>query len=167
MTLPPLRALTSRPVASQVASQSEHDARASGCREWVWPNATTRSRVVLTVLCGARVSRPRTAGDQRSPAVSGRPAVQPSGGVGTPAPSAGRQTARLALVRTQGSCQPAWVYVLLTLPPLRALTSMAVASQQVGRAIARLTPRGTMSPEFRRSFRYRSRTVRLTIRSDV
>ena len=44
------------------------------------------------------------------------------------------QTARLALVRTQGLCQPAWVYVILTLPPLRALTSRPVASQSVGQA---------------------------------
>ena len=39
------------------------------------------------------------------------------------------QTAGRLLVRTQGSWQPAWVYVVLTLPPRRALTSRPVASQ--------------------------------------
>ena len=53
MTLPPRRALTSRPVASQSAGQSEHDARASGCREWVWPrrNHSLAHRADSPALC--------------------------------------------------------------------------------------------------------------------
>ena len=47
-----------------------------------------------------------------------------------------RQTPRLALVRTRGLCLPARVYVKMTLPPLRALTSTPVASS-VGSAGAK------------------------------